>query len=95
MRTLRGLEYFEEEYGVSLQDVDLQNEMIVVSHNAELEDMDYNLRESTYKSRGHYIGFAHFGKRAPNTVILYKTQNVPFFIQDEGGFPPDYDGLYR
>lgn len=76
-------------------DVDLQSEMLVFSHNAELEDMDYNLRESTCKERGHYIGFAHFGESAPNTVILYKTQNVPLFIQDGGGFPPDCDGLYR
>ena len=85
----------ETKFGVTLSNIDLQSNMIIVSYGAELESIDYNVQESTFKDRGYYIGFPHYGKLESNTVFLYEAESVPIFDTDVAGFSADYKGKYR
>ena len=85
----------ETKYGVTLNNIDLQSRMIIVSYGAELKSIDYNMQESTFKDKGYYIGFPHYGKSESNTVFFYEAESVPIFDTDVAGFSDDYKGKYR
>lgn len=89
------VENIKKKYSVSLENIDFKKKMIVISYGAELKSMDYNIQESTFKTRGHYIGFPQFGDLKPNTIFIYETELIPIFNAEVAGFLPDYKGKYR
>ena len=95
LTSLEAIHTNEINYSVQLPDVDLQKYMIVKSYHAELKKLEYNTHESTYKSRGYYIGFPEFGQEDINTVFFYVAPVVPLYDAETAGFPPDYHGRYR
>ena len=86
---------FELQYGAELIGVNPNEDMLIVSVGARLQGMDYNKRESTFKSRGVYIGFPRFGEYEPDVMYVYKSKCIPLVNNEVGGFHPDYNGKYR
>lgn len=95
LTTPETIKNIETKYGVTLNNIDLQSHMIIVSYGAELKSIDYNVQESTFKDRGYYIGFPHYETLEPNTIFLYEAESVPIIDTDVAGFPNDYNGKYR
>ena len=95
LTTPETIKNIETKYGVTLNNIDLQSHMIIVSYGAELKSIDYNVQESTFKDRGYYIGFPHYGTLEPNTIFLYEAESIPIFDTDVAGFSDDYKGKYR
>lgn len=85
----------ETKYMLDLSGIDLKNHMLIMSYGSELTSLDYNLKESTYLNRGHYIGYSNFEKTKSNRIFFYKASFVPIFDVEAAGFPPDYKGRYR
>lgn len=83
-----------KKYGIDIN-VDLQNNMLIVSYGAELEGLDYNTLESTYRHRGSYVAFPHYGDIQKNTVWFYQSNSVPIMNTDIAGYSPEYNGKYR
>ena len=95
LTSLEVIENIEEKFNVSLDNVDLQKRMFIISYGAELKSMDYNVQEATFKTRGHYIAFPRFGELKPNTIFIYETEMLPLFSAEVAGFSPDYKGKFR
>ena len=93
--TKEQLNNIEKKYSFKMASVDFKNDMLVISYGAELIKLDYNLMDSVYKTRGHYIGFADFGNAEQNTVFIYKAHSIPLFDTDTAGVSPNYRGKYR
>ena len=89
------LKLCEEKYKVDLPEIDFQSEMFIISIGDRLISMDYNLKESTYRTRDHYIGFPVFSGEVKSMVYIYKTSFVPLFPAEIGGYPPEYIEKYR
>ena len=92
--TNRGqVEEIKKKFNWDLPDIDFAKEMFVISYGSELEMFRYNLKESTFKTRGKYIGFPHFKhEKSQNTVFIYRTVFIPLMDTDEAGYPPNYKG---
>ena len=85
----------EEKYKVDLPEINFLTEMLIISIGDQLISLEYNLKESTYHTRGHYIGFPIFSGEVKPMVYIYKTSLVPLFPAEIGGYPPEYMGKYR
>lgn len=85
----------EQKYEVDLSDIDINKYMVIISFGAELKHLDYNLRESTYKTRKQYIGFPVFDSQKEDMIFFYKSPKIPIIDTDTAGFAPDYKGKYR
>lgn len=89
------LNSINEKYLLKLPSIDFKEDMLIISYGAKLQRLDYNLKESTYKTRGNYIGFPYYSNLKQNTIYVYKTQFIPLFDTDVAGVAPDYKGKYR
>ena len=88
-------ERITKKYNWDLPDIDFGTEMYIISYGSELENLRYNLKESTYKTRGKYIGFPYFKQEdSENEVFIYRTSLIPLMDTDMAGYPPDYKGMY-
>ena len=85
----------KKKYVLEIEPIDFKKNMIVISYGAKLIKLDYNLMESTFKTRGFYIGFPLYAEREGNVAYIYKTQYVPIADVDVAGVPPNYIGEYR
>ncbi len=83
-----------KKYGTDIN-IDLKKYMLIVSYGAELEKLDYNKLEATYRDRGSYIGFPNYGDIQKNTVFFYQADYVPIMNTDVAGYAPEYNGKYR
>lgn len=86
---------FEKKYKVNLPEINFLTEMLVISIGDQLVSLDYNLKESTYLARGHYIGFPVFSGEVKSIAYIYKTSFIPLFPAEVGGYSPEYMGKYR
>lgn len=93
--TQEQIKNIQKKYSLELPQIDFEKDMLIISYGAELVRLDYNLKEFTYKTRGHYIGFPDYGGLKQNALFVYKTQLVPLFDTDAAGVAPDYRGKYR
>ena len=84
----------ENTYGVDLN-IDLKENMLIVSYGAELNSLDYNTLESSYRSRGKYIGFPVFKNIRKSAVYFYSCKAVPIMNTEVARFSPWYNGEYR
>ncbi len=84
-----------EKYNIRLDDFDIKKSMLIVSYGAQLESLEYNKLESTYYSRGSYVGFPVFDNFDANAIYFYSATSVPIINTDVAGYSPDYSGKYR
>ena len=83
-------------YGLILPDIDFEIEMFVVSMGSELEFLDYDLNEPTYRERGKYIGFPVFSRdRVYDLIVVYRADRVPITNAEGAGFITPYMGRGR
>lgn len=88
-------EDIKKRFNWDLPDIDFEKEMFIISYGSELESLRYNLKESTFKTRGKYIGFPYFKQEnSENAVFIYQTGFIPLMDTDVAGYPPDYKGKY-
>lgn len=85
----------KQKYNINLPNIDLEQNMLIISYGSELIQMEYCLNEHTYKTRGSYIGFPKFGNEITNKVFFYKSPFVPLINTDVAGFSPEYIGKFR
>lgn len=84
-----------KKFNWNLPDIDFGKEMFIISYGSELESLRYNLKESTFKTRGKYIGFPDFKQeKSENVVFIYRTSFIPLMDTDVAGYPPNYKGKY-
>lgn len=84
-----------KKFNWDLPDIDFGKEMFIISYGSELENLGYNLKESTFKTRGKYIGFPCFKQeKSGNMVFIYRTTFIPLMNTDAAGYPPNYKGKY-
>jgi hypothetical protein len=85
-----------QKFDLVLPDIDLENEMFIVSMGSELERLDFDLNEPRYRERGEFIGFPVFSRNYTyDLIVVYRTDIMRITNAEGAGFITPYMGRGR